>query len=82
MFEATASGIQLPYFMHAATDGAAPICSTTNQAKVLLIAVQELHVQPIQIYVVQTIRQAYGLQETCKCHFVEYTRGTWSWEKL
>ena len=41
MFEAAASGIQLLlpyYFMHAATDGAAPICSTTDQAKVLLIA--------------------------------------------
>ena len=38
VFEATASGIQLPYFMHAATDGAAPVCSTTDQAKVLLIA--------------------------------------------
>ena len=38
VFEATASGIQLPYFMHAATDGAAPICSTTNQAKVLHVA--------------------------------------------
>jgi len=39
MVEAAASGIQLPYyFMHAATDGAAPICSTTDQAKVLLIA--------------------------------------------
>ena len=39
MFEAAASRIQLPYyFMLAATDGAAPICSTADQAKVLLIA--------------------------------------------
>ena len=41
MFEVAASGIQLLlpyYFMHAATDGAAPICSTADQAKVLLIA--------------------------------------------
>ena len=33
MFEAAALG-----FMLAATDGAAPICSTADQAKVLLIA--------------------------------------------
>ena len=41
MFEAAASGIQLLlpyYFMHAAIDGAAPICSIVDQAKVLLIA--------------------------------------------
>jgi hypothetical protein len=41
MFEAIASGIQLLlpyYFMHAATDGVAPVCSTADQAKVLLIA--------------------------------------------
>ena len=41
MFEAAASGIQLLlpyYFMHAATDGAGPVCSTIDQAKVLLIA--------------------------------------------
>ena len=41
MFEAAASGIQLLlpyYFMHAATDGAAPVCSTPDQVKVLLIA--------------------------------------------
>ena len=40
MFEVADSGIQLLlpyYFMHAATDGAAPICSTADQAKVLLI---------------------------------------------
>ena len=37
VFEATASGIQLPYFMHAATDGEAPVYSTDDQAKVLLI---------------------------------------------
>ena len=40
VFEVAASGIQLLlpyYFMHAATDGAAPICSTADQAKVLLI---------------------------------------------
>jgi hypothetical protein len=39
--EAAASGIQLLlpyYFMHAATDGAAPVCSSADQAKVLLIA--------------------------------------------
>ena len=39
--EAVAVGIQLflpYYFMHAATNGVAPICSTANQAKVLLIA--------------------------------------------
>ena len=39
--EAATSGIQLLlpyYFMHAATDGVAPICSTADQAKVLLIA--------------------------------------------
>ena len=39
VFKAVALG-----FMLAATDGAAPVCSTTDQAKVLLIAVQELHV--------------------------------------
>ena len=55
VFEAAASG-----FMLAATDGAAPVCSIANQAKVLLIAIQELHVCPIQIYAAQTIRQAYG----------------------
>ena len=41
MFEASALGIQLLlpyYFMHAAIDGAAHVCSTANQAKVLLIA--------------------------------------------
>ena len=41
MVEAAALGIKLllPYcFMHAAIDGAAPVCSTTDQAKVLLIA--------------------------------------------
>ena len=39
MFEAVASGIKLPYyFMHAAIDGAALICSIADQAKVLLIA--------------------------------------------
>ena len=41
MFEVAASGIQLLlpyYFMHAATDGAAPVCSRADQAKVLLIA--------------------------------------------
>ena len=38
MFEAAASGIQLPYFTHAAIDDAAPICSIVDQAKVLLIA--------------------------------------------
>ena len=41
MFEADALGIQLLlhyYFMHATTDSAAPICSTVDQAKVLLIA--------------------------------------------
>jgi hypothetical protein len=32
----------------AAIDGAAPICSTANQAKVLLSRVQELHVQPFK----------------------------------
>ena len=26
--------------------------------------------------------RAYGLQETCKRHFIEYTRGTWLGEKL
>ena len=60
MFEAAALGFML----------AAPICSTTNQAKVLLIAIQELHVWPIQIYAARTIRRAYGLQETGKHHFV------------
>ena len=41
MFEAAALGIQLLlpyYFMHAAIDGVGPICSTADQAKVLLIA--------------------------------------------
>ena len=41
MFEAAALGIQLIlpyYFMHAAIDGAAPIYSIADQAKVLLIA--------------------------------------------
>jgi hypothetical protein len=38
--------------MLAATDGAAPVCSIADQVKVLLIAVQELHVWPVQIYVV------------------------------
>jgi hypothetical protein len=65
VFEAAASG-----FMLAATYGATPVCSIADQAKVLLIVVQELHVWPIQIYATQTIRQAYGLQETGKCHFV------------
>ena len=40
MFEAAASGIQLLlpyYFMHAAIDGASPVCSIANQAKVLHI---------------------------------------------
>ena len=55
--------------MHAATDGAAPVCSTADQAKVLLIAVQELHVRPVQIYAARTIMRAYGLQETVKRHF-------------
>ena len=64
MFEAAASG-----FMLAATDGATPICSTADQAKVLLIAVQELHVRPVQIYATQTI-SAYGLQERSQCHFI------------
>ena len=65
MFEAAPSG-----FMLAAIDGVAPICSTADQAKVLLIVVQELHVWPIQIYALRTIRRAYGFQETGKCHFV------------
>ena len=56
--------------MLTATDSAAPIYSTANQAKVLLIAAQELHVQSIQIYAARTIRRAYGLQETGKRHFV------------
>ena len=56
--------------MLAATDGVAPICSTADQAKVLLIAVQELHVRPVNIYAARTIRRAYGLQETGKRHFV------------
>jgi hypothetical protein len=51
LFEAAASG-----FMLAAADNAAPVCSTTDQVKVLLIAVQELHVRPIQIYTARTIR--------------------------
>ena len=40
MFKAAASGIELllPYYMHAATDGAAPVCSIADQTKVLLIA--------------------------------------------
>ena len=42
MFEAAALG-----FMLAAIDGAAPVCGTADQAKVLLIAVQELHVWPL-----------------------------------
>jgi hypothetical protein len=49
---------------------AAPICSIVVQAKVLLIAVQELHVRPVQIYAARTIRRAYGLQETGKHHFI------------
>ena len=65
MFEAAALG-----FMLAATDGATPICSIANQAKVLLIVVQELHVWPIQIYALRTIRRAYGLQEIGKRHFL------------
>ena len=77
MFEAAASG-----FMLAATDGAAHVYSTADQAKFLLIAVQELHVRPVQIYAARTIRRAYDLQETDKCNFVEYTRGTWSGGKL
>ena len=56
--------------MFAATDGAAPVHSIANRAKVLLIAVQELHVWPIQINATRTIRRAYGLQETGKRHFV------------
>ena len=51
MFEVAALG-----FMLAATDGVAPICSIADQAKVLLIAIQELHVRPIQIYAAQIIR--------------------------
>jgi hypothetical protein len=70
VFEAAASG-----FMLAATDGAAPVCSTTGQAKVLLIAIQELHVQPVQIYAARTIRRAYGLQETSKCHLSNILEG-------
>ena len=65
MFEAAASG-----FMLAATDGAAPVCSTADQAKVLLITIQELHVWSVQIYAARTIRRAYGLQEIGKRHFV------------
>ena len=65
MFEAAALG-----FMLAGIDGAAPVCSTADQAKVLLIAVQELHVCPIQIYAARTIKRAYGLQEIGKRHFV------------
>jgi len=65
MFEAITLG-----FMLAATDGATPICSTADQAKVLLIAVQELHVRPVQINATWTIRRAYGLWEAGKCHFV------------
>jgi hypothetical protein len=65
VFEAATLG-----FMLAVTDGAAHVCSTADQAKALLIAVQELHVQPIQIYASRTIRRAYGLQETGKCHFI------------
>ena len=65
MFEAIALG-----FMLAAIDGAAPVCSTADQAKVLLIAVQELHVPSVQIYATWTIRRAYGLQEIGKRHFV------------
>jgi hypothetical protein len=65
MFEAAALG-----FLLAAIDGAAPVCSIADQVKVLLIVVQELHVWPIQIYAAWTIRRAYGLQETGKCHFV------------
>ena len=76
MFEAATSG-----FMLAAIDGPAPVCSTADQAKVLLIAIQELHVHPVQIYAARTIRRAYGLQEIGKHHFVEYTRGAWSGEK-
>ena len=49
---------------------AIPICSIADRAKVLLIAVQELHVWPVQIYTARTIRRAYGLQETGKRHFV------------
>ena len=45
MFEAIALG-----FMLAAIDGAAPVCSTADQAKVLLIVAQELQVWPVQIY--------------------------------
>ena len=65
MFEAAALG-----FMLIATNDAAPTSSTADQAKVLLIAVQELHVWPVQIYAAQTIRRAYGLQEIGKHHFV------------
>ena len=56
--------------MHVATNGAAPVCSTADQAKVLLIPVQELHVRPVQIYAAQTIRRTYSLQETGKHHFI------------
>ena len=42
--------------MLAATDDAALVCSTADQAKVLLIAIQELHVWPVQIYAARTIR--------------------------
>jgi hypothetical protein len=65
VFEAAALG-----FVFAAIDGAALVCSTAYQAKVLLIVVQELHVRPVQIYAAQTIRRAYSLQETGKRHFV------------
>ena len=49
---------------------AAPVCSIVDQVKVLLIAVQELHVRPVQIYAARTIRRAYDLQEIGKRHFV------------
>ena len=49
---------------------AALVCSTADRAKVLLIAVQELHVWPIQIYAARTIRRTYGLQEIDKRNFV------------
>ena len=65
MFEAAALG-----FMLAATDGATPVYSIADQAKVLLIAVQELHVWPVQIYAARTIRRAYSLQEIGKHHFI------------
>ena len=72
MFEAATSG-----FMLAAIDGAAPICSTSYHAKVLLIAVQELHLLPLKFTLLRlsgdvtpSMLHHKSLTKTCHEHHV------------